>query len=262
MHYSPRTKGKGLSEGKPNIVLQNKANDADCGTAQRVRVTRPSRRSRSQRTRPRCRSSRRARRRRCRVRRACVVGAQGLVVVCDCGCDRWIFTVMQCVIAPHDPLQLGESPTIPVKGRPWRAKRRDATLRVLRPGTWSLKNRQPLHALTFSNRCRASRGRCGLSVPGRAPRAEPSGPRSRKNPRPTRRARRTRSLPATIAFPHPAGTVVGDEQEMRRRPVVELNTGKIFLLRAHRCCQHLGRQAHEIEIDLRPTARPETLLGR
>jgi len=43
--------------------------------------------------------------------------------------------------------------------------------------------------------------------------------------------------------------VVGDEQEMRRRPAIEINTRKISLMRPHCCCQHFGRQAHEIRVD-------------
>ncbi len=43
--------------------------------------------------------------------------------------------------------------------------------------------------------------------------------------------------------------VVGDKQKARRRCAIRLQAAEVFLMRAHRRRQHLGRQRHEIGVD-------------
>ena len=69
---------------------------------------------------------------------------------------------------------------------------------------------------------------------------------SQKNLASDRRARSTRSLPATIVLPPSRGHDIGDDDEAVASAPSCLVGGEVALMRAHRDDQHLGRHVHEL----------------
>ena len=98
-------------------------------------------------------------------------------------------------------------------------------------------------------RCRAWRDRRGPSVPRRGLRAGTLRSWSQKKRASARRARSTRSLPATMALPPSSGRLFATNRKCGAGLPSGIDAGKILLMGPHCGLQDFRRQRHEIGID-------------
>ena len=182
--------------------------------------------------------------------RAGIIRPRRSVVLCDRIRNRPILAVMQRVIAAHDPLQLGKFADH--SGREVGLGELHRAPRPVAVGAWNVirqKLGKPLHSRDLVQEA----AELGVKHPLRQ----------------NLDAARERNAPvlvpekACIGEPRPQyaliarsdrlaavrGDIVGDEQESRRRRAVGLQTGEIFLMRAHRGRQDFRRKRHVLGVD-------------
>ena len=196
--------------------------------------------------------------------RAAVVGPERRVMLGDRVGDCRRLAVMERVVAAHDALQLGELADHAGREIGLGQPRRAPALRGIGAGSCgAIVVGQLRDALDLvEHACRAWRGRRARRASATRLSSGSLRSWSQKNLASDSRARSTRSLPATIALPPSSATMLATTRKCGASLPSRVEAGEIFLVRAHRGGQHLGRHVHELRIDACPSAPPAIRPGR
>ena len=148
------------------------------------------------------------------------------------------------------PCSSGNSPTMPVTRSALREQRRPLRQRAVGARRAARSSRQPReapHPLALAAELGVERDL--RRAPARGSRAACLRSRSQKCRASAKRARSTRSLPATIAAPPSSASMLATKTKQWRQRARPRAEREIALVHPHRDLQHLGRQVHERGVD-------------